>query len=186
MLKLADLKKQGLQLSQIEAQEVHSRINGIAQGHHQNGLVYSSSTETPQSDPLKAYYTELREKNAELVKRIAELEDASNRTVGNYEYQMKIEELEKENESLKSLASLGAVHIPKQPFNISDFHNSNTKSDKVIIMEYNPDEQGENPNGQANNDDYTIDDSKKVDGETDINKEITKERGKPGRKPKAN
>lgn len=75
MLKLKDLKEKGLQLSQFEAQEIHSKINGISLGHFADGIVYEGTgkVEKTESDPLKQYYSELQEKHTELLKEIDEL-----------------------------------------------------------------------------------------------------------------
>lgn len=53
---LIDLKKTGLKLSQSEAQEIHSRINEIAQGRHETGEVFApiEYKEMPQANDVKA------------------------------------------------------------------------------------------------------------------------------------
>lgn len=47
MLRLKDLKQQGLHLSQLEAQEIHSAINGVSQGHNPTGIIFEKSVSQP-------------------------------------------------------------------------------------------------------------------------------------------
>lgn len=78
MLTHNDLKKQGLKLSQPEAQLMHSKINGISQGYFTDGIVYpdmGTTNEKQKSDPLKEYYAELQIKNNALLKENAELRE---------------------------------------------------------------------------------------------------------------
>ncbi|MDR3551219.1 MAG: hypothetical protein P4L31_07440 [Candidatus Babeliales bacterium] len=70
-----------MKLSQPEAQLIHSKINGIAQGHFTDGIVYpdmggdKDKAEKPKPDPLKEYYAELQIKNNALLKENAELRE---------------------------------------------------------------------------------------------------------------
>lgn len=70
MLQLHDLKQQGLTLSKSDAMELHSPINEIAQRGGDKETVFTGNGEdlTPKEDPLKAYYTEIRQRNSELLK----------------------------------------------------------------------------------------------------------------------
>lgn len=42
---LSDLKKTGVVLSQADAQEIHSRLNEIAQGRHETGELFEPAKE---------------------------------------------------------------------------------------------------------------------------------------------
>jgi predicted nuclease with TOPRIM domain len=78
MLKHSDIKSKGLILTQSEAQLIHSKINGIAQGHITDGIVYpamGTTDEKPKPDLLKEYYAELQVKNNALLKENAELRE---------------------------------------------------------------------------------------------------------------
>lgn len=76
MLKLKDLKQQGLHLSQLEAQEIHSAINGVSQGHNPTGIIFEKSVSHPiaeKPDLLKDYYAEVQRTNGKLVKENSEV-----------------------------------------------------------------------------------------------------------------
>lgn len=71
MLRLKDLKQQGLHLTQLEAQEIHSAINGVSQGHNSTGVIFEKSVSQPiaeKPDLLKEYYAEIQIKNSQLLK----------------------------------------------------------------------------------------------------------------------
>jgi hypothetical protein len=69
------LKRNGLKLTQLEAQELHPIISGIAQGRNSDGIVYPDmgTTDIPKSNPLQNYYAELQSKNNALLKENGEL-----------------------------------------------------------------------------------------------------------------
>ncbi len=73
MLKLTDLKKQGLTLSKMDAQELHPLINEVAQRGHDNNIIFEATGNEPKEDPLKAYYAEMRQRNGDLLKENFEL-----------------------------------------------------------------------------------------------------------------
>lgn len=125
MITLSTLKQKGFHLTKEQAQEIHPLISQIAQ--HGDGNVYAPGNGVDAPDYLKEYYREVAEKNIVLQAENDKLKDDISRTVGNYEYHVRIQELEKENEELKA-------NITK----LLDFQQGN--SQKVLITEYDPSE----------------------------------------------
>lgn len=102
MLTHNDLKQQGLHLSQSEAQFLHPKIAGIAQGHITDGIVYPVQIETePKSDPLREYYAELQAECIELRAEVERLNEIMAGTKLSEAISDKIRNIERENSELK-------------------------------------------------------------------------------------